>query len=66
MHPDQFARRDRVEVEAPRPLVQVNQLILTDPDAREMSRQLLHRVALSDGATRELEAPKDGETEDEP
>jgi hypothetical protein len=64
MHPDQFGRRERVEVEVPRPLTHVNQLVLVDPDAREMSRQLLHRIALSSGVTDQPQLEAGHKTED--
>lgn len=43
--PEEFGRRDKVEVEATTPLVQVNQLLLDDPQARDEARALLRRVA---------------------
>jgi hypothetical protein len=68
MHPDQFGRRDRVEVEASRPIAQVNQLILADASTRELSRQLLHRVASGGVITEREQAQLEAgpETEDEP
>ena len=67
MHPDQFGRRDRVEVEASRPLAQLNQLILADPHTRELSRQLLGRVAsgsaITEGEQAQLEAGPETENE---
>lgn len=45
--PESWGRRDRtdVRVNSDKPLVQVNQLVLTDPDARAASRDFLRRVA---------------------
>jgi len=58
--PEHFARRDRVEVEARRPLVQTNQVILIDADAREAAFALLERVTahrqVVDAEVLELEA----------
>jgi hypothetical protein len=43
--PEEFSRRDKLEVEAgDKPLVQLNQIVLEDPAARELSRQLLRTV----------------------
>jgi hypothetical protein len=44
--PQHFSKRDKVDVEidAPRPLVQFNQLVLQDPNARESARALLRKV----------------------
>jgi len=46
--PEEFGKRDKVEIETTTPLVQVNQLILDDPVARHEARALLQRVAGSD------------------
>jgi hypothetical protein len=44
--PEHFARRDKVEVEAgSKPLVQLNQVVLVDGEARHLARELLRRVA---------------------
>ena len=60
MHPQHFARRDRVEVEAKQPLVQTTQVILIAADAREAAFELLERVAahrqVADAEVLELEA----------
>lgn len=45
-NPEQFSRRDRVEIETgSQPLIQLNQLVLMDEDVREQSRALLRKVA---------------------
>ncbi|HXK40269.1 MAG TPA: hypothetical protein VJ837_05540 [Candidatus Paceibacterota bacterium] len=43
--PEEFGKRDTVEVSTTAPLVQVNQLILDDPAARNEARAMLQRVA---------------------
>ena len=42
--PDRWGKRDKVEIEADKPLLQFNQLVLSDPEAPE-SRELLRFVA---------------------
>jgi hypothetical protein len=42
--PDRWGRRDKVEIEADKPLVQVQQLILQDEETRQASREFLRRV----------------------
>jgi len=44
--PESWGRRDRtdVKVNSDKPLVQVNQLVLTDPETRAASRDFLRRV----------------------
>jgi hypothetical protein len=44
-NPKEYGKRDTVEIEGgTRPLVQLNQLVLTDPEVREQARDLLRRV----------------------
>ena len=45
MIPEEFSKRDKVEIEASTPLVQVNALVLADAETREQARALLQRVA---------------------
>lgn len=42
-NPQDWGRKDKVQVEAPKPLVQVNQVILGDEDVRADARSLLRR-----------------------
>jgi transposase len=53
--PDRWGKRDRlgVEIDANRPLVQVNQLVISDPGVREASREFLRRVTSLQAATPE-------------
>lgn len=45
-NPNDWARRDKVEVEAgDKPLIQLNQVVLGDTDTRQLGRDLLRRVA---------------------
>jgi hypothetical protein len=45
-NPAEFSRRDRVEIEAgSKPLVQINQVVLVDEEARELARRNLVMVA---------------------
>ncbi len=48
--PQHFAKRDKVDVEleAKTPLVQLNQLVLTDQSARDIARELLRKAAQFD------------------
>lgn len=39
--PEEFGKRDKVEIETSKPLVQVNHMVLVDPAAREHARALL-------------------------
>lgn len=50
--PEEFGKRDKVEIETTKPLVQVNQMMLVDPVAREQARALLQRFSQQ----RELDA----------
>jgi len=67
--PENWGRRDKVSVKNEGgPLVQVNQVILSDPDARAASRDLLNRLAtdraaepLGPGTGRELAAGGGGD-----
>lgn len=43
--PENWGKRDKTTIEADKPLVQVNQLIVKDPDALEHSRGLLNHLA---------------------
>lgn len=47
--PEEFGRRDRVEVEASAPVIQINQVLLIDAEARAQARELLQRVAAPRG-----------------
>jgi hypothetical protein len=43
--PENWGKRDKVEVKNEGgPMIQFNQVVLSDPDAREASRDLLHRL----------------------
>lgn len=67
--PDRWGRRDQVTVEGgDKPLVQLNQVILADPIAREQSRELLRRVAgwgIEGGGPLPLEAAEIDADDDE-
>lgn len=54
--PDRWGRRDKVEVEADTPLIQLNQLVLADESVRQQSRELLRRVTSLGTERREIEA----------
>lgn len=43
--PGNWGRRDALKIEAETPLIQLNQVVLVDEQARELSRDLLRRVA---------------------
>jgi len=43
--PENWGKRDKTTIESDKPLVQVNQLIVKDPDALEQSRDLLSHLA---------------------
>jgi hypothetical protein len=64
--PEEFAKREKHELTAgDRPLVQLNQVVLVDPEARETSRALLRRVAaggpsVAIGPSVGDESPEDG------
>jgi hypothetical protein len=58
--PDRWGRRDKVEVEADKPLVQVQQLILSNDDVREASRDFLRRVTSA-----EIAPPEDDNEKEE-
>jgi hypothetical protein len=63
-NPKEFAKRDKVdvEIEASKPLIQLNQLVLTDETARETARALLRRAtALDDHAAVEIDMPNEDE-----
>jgi hypothetical protein len=71
--PKNWGKRDstKVEVHADQPLVQLNQVVLVDDDARDLSRELLRRVsagAITDSAHEPLGPGIRGELEagDEP
>lgn len=66
-NPDEWGRHDRVKHEVNnRPTVQLNQVILQDANARELSRNLLRQLAsnrpdVTLGPGHVLESPEDGE-----
>lgn len=43
--PEDFSKRDKVEIETSTPLVQINALVLSDSETRDQARSLLQRVA---------------------
>lgn len=43
--PGNWGKRDALKIEADKPLIQLNQVVLVDEDARELSRDLLRRIA---------------------
>jgi hypothetical protein len=61
-NPAEFGRRERVEVEASAPLIQLNQVVLSDPEVRDQARALLrHVTALRPAQPLELEAADEDE-----
>ena len=60
--PHRWGKRDKVEIEAQKPLLQFNQLVLTDPEVRREARELLRHVtgleARRNEEARALEAPQ--------
>jgi transposase len=65
--PDRWGRRETVEVDAEKPLVQINHLVLEDPEVRAASREFLRRVAgsplLLERGRSELTDPENDNTE---
>src|SRR5688500_1679884 len=45
--PANWGKRDQVKIEADKPLIQLNQVVLEDPETRAIGRDLLRRVALA-------------------
>ena len=67
-NPDRWGKRDHVKIDADKPLVQLNQVIIHDDNARQLSRDLLRQlatgsadVALGISAGGESEVIEDGE-----
>jgi len=56
-NPDDWGRKDRMQVQHETPLVQVNQVVLNDQGAREASRDLLRRATSIDASAHESVGP---------
>ena len=61
-NPKEFGRRERVEVEASAPLIQLNQVVLSNPEVRDQARALLRQVTALGPARRELEPAAEDES----
>jgi len=60
--PANWGRRDKVEIDAPRPLIQLNQVVLADPEARKKASDFLNSVASPD-KYEVIDAPQETQTE---